>query len=101
LIVAAQVHPGVQLRHLISVPIERQRRPLKELTDTAFAGLTPAWMVDTWIHVRVETVFLCRLLLPCVERLFVCEADIDDRFDTLEAVLPWHYKTEGCAVLVR
>src|SRR5262245_13665509 len=101
LVISAQVHPGVQLRNLVRVTVERQRRPLEELTDATLACLAPPGMVDIRIDVRVEAVLLSSLLLPGIDRLFVREANINDGFDSLETILPRNYKTKWCAVLIR
>ena len=58
--IASEVEVFVEVRDLLPVAIEHQRRLLvgkQARTDAAFARLAPAWMVDIGIHVGVETVF--------------------------------------------
>ena len=61
--------PAYRLRHLVGVAVERQRLASTELTDATFGRLTPAWMIDGWIDVGVESVLARTGDLPRVLRL--------------------------------
>src|SRR5262249_15709328 len=54
--ILSHVPTDVELCQVVGVAIERQRRPTEELTDAAFRFLTPPWMINLRIHVRVEAV---------------------------------------------
>src|SRR5262245_50945836 len=58
-------------------------------------------MIDRWIDVGVEPIGLRILALPCVDRLPLHEAELHDRLDALEPVLPRDDQSNRCAVLVR
>src|SRR5947207_11431124 len=97
--VFAQVHSGIHRRDLVGVSVEHQRGSLEEITDAPFAGLAPPRMIHTRIYVRVKAIFGARLQLPGVHRLLVGEIDADDRFHSLESVLPGRYETNRRAIL--
>src|SRR5262245_24909530 len=100
LVVLLEIHPGVQARDLLAVAVEHQRLPPEELADAPFGGLGPARMVDRRVDVREKAVFLRDRFLPRVQRLLLDEADPDDRFRALEAILPRHDDAERRAVLL-
>src|SRR5688572_17440934 len=58
-------------------------------------------MIDRRVHVGVEAVGLRILDLPGVDRRPFDEAQLDDRLDALEAVLPRDDQTNRRAVLIR
>src|SRR5690606_39093086 len=60
----AQVHPRVQMRHLLGVTVERQGLALEELPDAPFPFLAPARVVHLWIHVGIEPVLARRRPVP-------------------------------------
>src|SRR6266550_2072898 len=72
--VLLEVQAGVHARHLIAVPVEHLGfvGP-EECGKPALGPLTPAWMVDVWIHIRVEAVLVGRGCLPRVDRLLFDE----------------------------
>src|ERR1035441_9742151 len=89
--VLLQVHPRIQTRHLVAVPIEHLRRngPWEcARIDTPLMRLRPARMVHARVHVRVEPVLIrCRVVPQCM-RLLVREVDLHNRLRVLEAILP-------------
>src|SRR5687768_6384696 len=54
--VLPQVHPRVELCHVLRIPVERQRGTLDELADAAFPLLTPPRVIHVRVHVGVEPV---------------------------------------------
>ena len=53
------------MRHLFSVAIERQGLDLRRKhtalsTDSSFGCLAPTWMIDVWVHIGIEAVFIGR-----------------------------------------
>src|SRR5579864_4384752 len=56
-------------------------------------------MIDFRIDVGIEAVLVGVSNIPRAWRLFFHQADLDDRLDALETVLPRHDEPEGCAVL--
>src|SRR2546426_8869379 len=98
--VLAQVHAGVEPRHLISVAVEHQSWPAKKLTQTALLGLAPPRMIDARVDVRVEAVFTGIRQIPGGWRLVLHELDLHDGLDALEPVLPGNHQADGSTVLV-
>src|SRR5205807_715516 len=54
--VLLQVHPGIEMGHLVSIAIKQQGLALREFPKAAFTRLAPAWVWHVWIHVRIEAV---------------------------------------------
>src|SRR4029078_9145829 len=101
LVVLPEIHPGVHRADQLFVTVEHQRlRRLEVARDAAFGRLAPARMIDVRVHVRVETVLAGIGVVPRRVRHLVDEADVDDRLDVLEAVLPGDDETDWGAVLV-
>src|SRR5258706_10591505 len=86
--VPLEVHARVEARHLVTVAVEHQRLATEELADAALGRLAPARVVHRRVHVRIEAILVGRLVLPGVHRLLLDEADLRDRLDVLESVLP-------------
>src|SRR6185436_13219694 len=86
--------------HLIAVTVEHQRFPLAEFADATLFRLAPARMIDRWIYIGVEPVFVRRRQFPGDFWLLGGKADAHDRLGALETVLPWNHHAHGCAVLV-
>src|SRR5207302_1934120 len=63
-------------------------------------GLTPARMIDRGVDVGVEAVLVGSGHIPRSVGLALGEADLHDRLDALEAVLPGHDEAQRRAVLV-
>src|SRR5712691_11244529 len=99
-VVPSEIESGVQRGDLIAVAVEHHRFAPQELADAPLGVLAPPRMIDARVHVRVEAVFVRRLLLPRVERLPLDEAHFHDRLDVFEAVLPWYREPQRRAVLV-
>lgn len=98
-----EVHAGVHAGDLVGVAVEHLGGDGvgKEAgVDAALVRLRPAGMVDVWIDVGVEAVFVGGHLVPEGVRLLVDEVEFDDGFGVLEAVFPWHDDADGRAVLV-
>src|SRR5690606_35992192 len=89
-----QIHPRIQRRHLVAIAVEHPRRdaigeqPVAGACDATLGLLAPAWMVDARIDVAVEAVLAGLQPVPCGRRHALGEADLDDRLDALEPVLP-------------
>jgi len=47
----AQVHPGVERRHLIAVTVEHQSRSPEELAQPPFLGLAPTGVIDVGVDI--------------------------------------------------
>src|SRR5262245_11778606 len=88
LVVAIEIHPGVEARDLIGVAVEHERLAPAGLADPLLGRLAPPRVIVVGIDVRQEAVLLGRVLVPRRTRLLVGERDLDDRLDALEAVLP-------------
>src|SRR6476469_125947 len=99
-VIFLQVHAGVKTCYLVSIAIEHESWTLAELANAALAGLAPAWMILLRIHVGVKAVFVRRHSVPCGRRHGVSKADLHDRFDALESVLPRHHQAQRSAVNV-
>src|SRR5438034_10165832 len=78
-VVLAEIESGVQRSDLIAVAVEHDRPAAQELADAALGALAPSRMIDAGVDVRVEAVFVRRLLLPRVERLPLDELHPHDR----------------------
>src|SRR5471032_1380246 len=89
--VLLQIHAGVQRRHIV-VAVEHQRLALAVqeavLAYAALGSLRPARVNDVRIDVGIKAVFARRRQVPRGARLVLDEADFDDGFGRLEAVLP-------------
>src|SRR3546814_2439842 len=94
-----QVHAGIKRRDRRSIAVEHQRPPLGEFADAAFAALAPAGMVHIGVHIGIKAVFLRVGLVPARRRLPLGKAHLDDRFDRLEAIFPWHRSEEHTSEL--
>src|ERR1051326_6121853 len=99
--VFAQVHSGVHRSNLLAVPVEHQRRSLEEIANPPLAGLAPPRMIDLWIYIGVETVLISSLYLPCIDRLFFGEIDVNYGFDPLESIFPRRNQAHRRTILVR
>src|SRR5215472_17646757 len=99
LVVALQIHAGVERRDLVAVAVEHERLAASQLADTPLVGLAPARMAHFWIHVGVEAVLVGRGPVPRGLGLVLGEADAHDGLAALEAVLPRHHHPERRAVL--
>src|SRR5262245_14597052 len=86
--VLAEVQVAVEAGDLLGVAVEGQGLAAGEIADPTFGGLTPAGVIDVWVHVGVEAVLARGLHRPGGLGLLGGEADLDDRLDALEAVLP-------------
>src|SRR5262247_4052955 len=104
LVVGFKVEPRIETGDLLAITIEQQGRPpLHEqsaFADPALRGLAPARVVDVGIDVGVKTVLAGVLQVPGAAGLSLRQADADDGFDPLEAVLPGHHQPDRGAVLV-
>src|SRR6476646_2233119 len=101
--ILAQVHSGVEMGGLLLVTIEHQRRLLageKATADHPLARLAPARVIDIRIHVRIETVFARRKLVPGCFRLVGHKLNLHERFRALESIFPWNHQANRRAVLV-
>src|ERR1700681_1029447 len=99
--VPLQVHARVEAGHLLAVAVEHQRLAPEELADAALGRLAPARVVHRRVDIRIEAVLVGRLVLPGAHRLLLDEADLRDRLDVLESVLPRDDQPYRRAVLVR
>jgi hypothetical protein len=63
--------------------------------------LTPAWVIHSRIHVRVEAILLRRGDVPRGARLLLHEVDLHDRLHALEPIFPRRDQPERRAVLCR
>src|SRR5262245_46227953 len=57
-------------------------------------------MVHSRVDVRIEPIFIWRLLHPGSRRLFVNETDLGYRLDASEAVLPWNDQPDRRAIWI-
>src|ERR1035438_6665855 len=87
-VVFFEIHPVVQAGYLVAVAVEHQGWPFAEFAQAPLARLAPPRMVHLRIHVGIEPVFARIGHVPRGGRLAAHQADLDDRFDALEAVLP-------------
>src|SRR6266404_4685482 len=98
--ILSQIHSGVRRRNLVGITIERQRLSFEELAETPLAGLAPSRMIHGGVDVCIEAVFIWRLLHPGRYRLFVDEANLRDRLDAFETVLPGSDQSYRRTVLI-
>src|SRR5438093_97956 len=49
-------------------------------------------MINLWIHICVETIFLRRCFHPGSQGLLVRQTNLSDRLHALEAILPWRHQ---------
>src|SRR5262245_28033458 len=96
-----QVHPGIEVSHLVGIAIKQQGWTLREFSNTAFTRLAPPWVWHIWIHIGIEAILLQSRGHPRGHRLFLNKADFDNGFDALKAVFPWHDQPQWRPVLVR
>src|ERR1700730_5791899 len=97
--VPLQVHACVEAGHLVTVAVEHQRLTTEELANAALGRLAPARGVHRLADVRIEAVRTGCLVLPGAHRLLFDEADLRDRLDVFESVLPRDNQTHRRAVL--
>src|SRR5262249_37885712 len=98
--VLSQIHARVETGHLIAVTVEGKRLAAAKLADPALGGLAPARVIHVRIDVGVETVLVRRGEVPAGVRLLLHEPDLDDRLDSLEAVLPGDHQAQRRAILI-
>src|SRR6266496_1466580 len=98
--ILAQVHAGIEARHLVAIPVEHQRLPFQEIADPAFPGLAPARMVYVWVYVGIKAILLGIHCAPGSRWLVFYEANFNYRLDTLVSVLPGHHQSDGRAILI-
>src|SRR5258708_4672811 len=84
---AAQVR--VDRGNVVGVPVVQLRRNLVAGADVGLHLLAPARVRYARIDVRPEAVLIGRQQLPEILRPIGDEREAHDRFDRLEAVLPW------------
>src|SRR5215467_6805074 len=104
-IIPDQVHPRVHAGDLVPVTVEHQSLFGDALAEETFAQpplsrLGPARMVALGIDVGIEAVFAGRVGGPIGRRLLFDEADLGNRLDALEAVLPRDNQTQRRPVLI-
>src|SRR5262245_41949608 len=95
------------MRDLLRITVEHQCWPrgltekwIAGFTDTLFPRLAPSRMIYRWIDIRIKTIRLGPRLHPRTNRLVFNEANRDDGFDALEAVLPRSDEAERCSILI-
>src|ERR1039458_7476214 len=101
LVVLFEIHSVVQAGNLVAVTVEHQGRPLAEFPQPPLARLAPPRMVHLRIDVGVEPVLGRIGHIPRGGRLAAHQADLDNRFDALEAVLPGQDHAHWRAILDR
>src|SRR2546422_9495129 len=79
-----QVHPGIEVGHLVSIAIKQQGLALREFPKAAFPRLAPAWVWHVWIHVGIEAVLAGGRGHPGGHGLFFHKTDFDNGFDAFE-----------------
>src|SRR6266851_9430821 len=95
-----QVHGRVE-RGDFRVTVEHQRLAREQFAQSALPCLTPAWMIDRGIYVRIETVLLRCQLVPGGCRLPFREPNAHDGLDALETILPRQGQAQRRAILIR
>ena len=101
LVIFLEIHPVVQAGHLVAVAVEHQGGPLAEFAQPPLARLAPARMVhladSRWSRTRTRADW------PGSRggRHAAHQADLDDRLDALEAVLPGQDHAHRRAILRR
>src|ERR1051325_8401516 len=96
-----QVHALIQRSDLVAVAIKRKRFALQEFSDAPLGRLAAARVIDLGVDVGIEAVIRRSGLHPRGRRLLLAEANLHDRLDALESVLPRHDDADRRAVLIR
>src|SRR5262249_12703319 len=86
--IRSQIHAAVKMRHLLRIPVERQRRPATQLADSTLGRLAPAGMVHRRVHIGIESILAGCDNVPRRRRHLFGQSYPDDGLDTLETVLP-------------
>src|SRR6266498_5315973 len=87
--------------NLLCIAIEQERWTRAKLADAVLHSLTPAWMIDIGIYIRIEAVFAWGFDVPGRRWLIRNQGYLHDRLDALESIFPGHNQSNRRAVLRR